>query len=100
MSRLQTMEKVVLEILENQPAARVDDYVLMYYVCAKTCPTALQGMSLGNALLNHIDLNIPNWKSVERARRKVQEKRPDLVSPAKAKKRREEEERYREYAHT
>ncbi len=99
MSRLQTMEKVVLEILEESHLARADDYFLMHCVCEKLCPGII-GEPFGKALILHKELEVPNWKSVERARRKVQEKRPDLVSPEKAEKRREEEEKYREYART
>lgn len=99
MSRLQTMEKVVLEILEKSPKAREDDYVLMWLVCEKLSPEIIT-KPFADVMYHHKSWGLPNWESVTRARRKVQEKRPDLVSPAKAKKRREEEERYREYAHT
>lgn len=99
MSRLQTYEKVVLEVLEESQLAREDDYFLMHRVCEKLCPEII-GKPFGMALIMHKELDLPNWKSVERARRKVQEKRPDLVSPEKAKKRSEEEENYREYART
>lgn len=99
MSRLQTMEKVVLEILEESHLARADDYFLMHCVCEKLCPEII-GEPFGKALIMHEELEMPNWETVTRCRRKIQEKRPDLVSPIKAKKRSEEEERYREYART
>lgn len=99
MSRLQTMEKVVLEILEISPKAREDDYVLMWLVCDKLAPDIIT-KPFGDVMYHHKSWRLPNWESVTRARRKIQEKRPDLISPKKARKRREEEEVYREYAHT
>lgn len=100
MSRLQSVEKVVLQVLEEVPLAREDDYVLMYYVCLRLNKIDLLDTTFFDALLHHKQYDMPNWESVTRARRKVQEKRPDLVSPQKAKKRHEEEKVYREYART
>lgn len=99
MSRLQTIENVVLEILENSKAAREDDYVLMWLVCQKVKPELCE-KPFADVMYHHKAMGLPNWESVTRARRKIQEKRPDLLSPEKARKRREEEERYREYART
>ena len=99
MSRLQTYETIVLEVLENSPKAREDDYVLMWLVCQKIKPEICE-KPFADVMYHHKAMELPNWESVTRARRKVQEKRPDLVSPEKAKKRRKEEETYREYART
>lgn len=86
MSKLQAMEKDVLTVLENKPETRSDDYLLMIAVCE------LRGFSFMNCpfcevIKNHKINGLPNWKSVERARRKVFEKRPDLEPPKIAKKR-------------
>ena len=85
MPKFQSMEKIVSEVLEGNLQARKDDYVLMLCVCEKICPEIL---------------NYPFWETVSRCRRKIQEKRPDLVSSETAKNRRKEEEQYREYAHS
>lgn len=100
MAKLYTTEKLVLEVLEETPATRSDDYVLMYYVCLKVCPESISSLPFGAAMLFHKLHNIPNWETVTRCRRKIQEKRPDLVSPEAAKKRHKEEAEYREYAKT
>lgn len=95
--KLQTMEKIVLEILEKSPAARTDDYVLMWLVCNKTKPELCE-KPFADVLYHHNSLGLPNWETVTRCRRKIQQKRPDLVVPATSRKRRKKEEEYIEYA--
>lgn len=97
MSKLNTIEKVVLEALEEYPSTRKDDYLLMYFVCSKLCKQIFSH-PFGYVLLEHKELKLPNWKSIERARRKIQAKRPDLKDSETAKIRAEEEEVYIEYA--
>lgn len=97
MSKLETMEKVVLSVLEQSYSARKDDFVLLYLVCEKLNPR-LSELPFSRVLYHHKDYKVPNWKTVERCRRKVFNKRPDLIPPEAAKKRRKEEEEYREYA--
>ena len=99
MAKLQTIEKIVLEVLEQSKSARRDDHILMYLVCEKINP-ALNSIPYGIVTFHHNEYGLPNWKSVERARRKIQRQRPDLVEPKTAKIRRKEEEEYREYSHT
>ena len=98
-AKLETMEKIVLSILETSYAARKDDFVLMYLVCDKLNPR-LNDMPFGRVMYHHKEFQVPNWKTVERCRRKAFEKRPDLVPLDIAKKRQKEEEAYIEYAHT
>ena len=97
MAKLHTMEKVVLQVLEEQPATRNDDFLLMLRVCEETGADII-GETFASAMLHHKMLKIPNWKTVERCRRKIQKQRPDLVSPQTAKLRKQEEEKYIEYA--
>ncbi len=97
MSKLHTMEKVVLQVLEQSILARMDDYVLMYLVCEKINPDVCD-MPFGMALCHHREYCIPNWKTIERCRRKIQRMRPDLVSNDTARKRYYEEKVYKEYA--
>lgn len=98
MKKLKTMENVVFSVLTDRPEARTDDFLLMYYVCEKLCPIALQKLPLGMALLSHKEHKIPNWKSVERCRRRLQRKFPELVSKEIISKRSKEEMRYRAYS--
>ena len=99
MSKLQTMEKVVLKVLEEYPEARKDDYVLMVKVCYETGVKA-DHINFAEGLLFHKLYNIPNWKTVERCRRKIQKQRPDLVVKTTAEKRQEEEKEYEKYSRT
>ena len=97
MAKLYTIEAVVLEVLEECVQARSDDNCLMNGVCRKLCPDLLD-CGLGFALWNWKRLGLPNWKSVERCRRKIQRKRPDLKFSVTAEIRAQEEAEYREYA--
>ena len=99
MARIKSTEKIVLQVLEESPAARGDDYILMWLVCQKTKPELCE-KPFADVLYHHNSLGLPNWETVTRCRRKIQEKRPDLVAPETARKRRKEEEDYRAYAHT
>ena len=96
MSKLHTMEKIVLEVLEEHPQTRQDDYILMLKVCEKTNPKILDCTFKLAMKLHHFQM--PNWETVTRCRRKIQAKRPDLVAPVTARKRRKQEEEYRKYA--
>lgn len=97
MAKLDSIENVVLQVLENWPDTRSDDFRLMARVCDVICPDVLY-RSFGGVMLFHDTHKLPNWKSIERARRKIQAKRPDLVDPKTAKARKKEEAEYREYA--
>lgn len=97
MSKLHTMENIVLQVLENSPAARADDYVLMWLVCQRVKPEITE-KPFADVLYHHKLYGLPNWETVTRCRRKIQAKRPDLVSPETARKRHDEIEVYKEYA--
>lgn len=96
---LESMEKVVLQVLEESLYARQDDYVLMYFVCEKINPEILK-KPLNMALYNHNELGLPNFDTITRARRKIQANRPDLKIEKTAKNRRKREQMYKKYAHS
>lgn len=99
MSKLETLEKIVLEALEEVPEARKDDFILLLEVCErKKAPIA--GVTFAGAMKYHKQCGIPNWKSVERCRRKIQAQRPDLKDPETAERRAEAEETFVEYSHS
>lgn len=97
MAKLHTMEKVVLNVLEKSPAARSDDYVLMWLVCNELKPELVE-KPFADVLYHHKSWGLPNWETVTRCRRKIQRNRPDLVVEVTSRKRRKEEAEYREYA--
>ena len=96
MGKLQTMEKLVLQMLEEYPQTRQDDYILMLKVCEKINPDILNKPFQLVMKTHHFFM--PNWETVTRCRRKIQAKRPDLVAPVTARRRQKEEAEYREYA--
>ena len=97
MAKLKVIEDLVLKVLENYPETRKDDYLLMAKVCETVRPDIMTE-SFGKVLYNYQRSGAPNWKSVERARRKVQSKHPYLKDDNTANARVIEEMRYREYA--
>ena len=100
MAQLKTTESIVLEVLEKVPAARKDDYVLIYNVLMKMNKLDLLETPFYKVLLNHNDLGMPSWETITRCRRKVQEKRIDLIDEQKARYRNKEQEDYIGYART
>ena len=92
------MENLVLAIMKENPSTRNDDYLLMWAVCDRLKPDVLN-KPFGFAIANHIELGLPNWKTVERCRRKVQEKYPNLqATKTKQQQRKNEEKEYIDYA--
>lgn len=98
MSKLQTMENVVIQIMKEQPQTRRNDILLWLCVCEKMCPH-LMNFPFWIVLQNH-NYELPNIKSVERVRRKIQEKHPDLKSFNAVLSRKSQEEIYKEYSRT
>ena len=95
--KLNKLEKVIKPILENQPQTRNDDFLLYAEVIRKYNPDLLE-ISTKEFLFEHNTLNGPNIKSVERVRRKGQEKFPELASERAKRKRAEEQQAYINYA--
>lgn len=96
--KLRKLEEVIKPILEYCPQAREDDFILYAEVIRAYNP-ALLNLSTKTFLLSHNVLKVPNIKSVERARRKVQEKYPELATERAKRKRAEEQANYIAYSH-
>lgn len=94
--KLRDLEKVIKPILEENPETREDDY-LLYAELIKEYKPDLLNLSARTFLVGHSELNVPNIKSVERARRKVQERYPELATERAKKKRAEQEQAYINY---
>lgn len=94
--RVKKIEPLVREALTNNPAARADDFILIYEVLKNF---VTDKMPLDTVLTHHIELGVPSFASIVRIRRKLQELNPDLEPSNKVKEIREqEEENYIEYA--
>ena len=70
------VEKTVKAILTEHPHTRNDDHCLYYqYVCSKGIT---DGMPFGAIFVNYKHYGLPSFESVGRARRRVQQKCPEL----------------------
>lgn len=95
MSRISRYENIVLFVLRKYECARNDDKYLYYCVLREEHFNT--DISLENFLLYNIAF--PNYDSVTRVRRKLQEKYPELRPTKNEQIRREEaEEDFRRYA--
>jgi hypothetical protein len=94
--KLKKLENVIKPILESQPQTREDDF-LLYAEVIKEYKPELLNLSARTFLVGHNELNVPNIKSVERARRKVQEKHPELASERAKRRRAIEQQAYVQY---
>lgn len=95
MSKIKLIEPLVEEALINNRETRKDNFILYIEVLKHFINPQ---MSLENVFLNHKSLGIPSLESITRARRKLQEKNPDLKDPETAVVRALEEEHYIAYA--
>lgn len=95
--KLLKLEGIVKPILEESFLARNDDFYLYGQVIAALCPEC-EEIPLYSALIDHLHYGLPNIKSVERVRRKLQAKYPELESERAKQRRAKEESAYVEYA--
>lgn len=95
MARIQNVQPLVLEALENNPVTRKDDFILILEVL-KNFVTA--DMSLEAVLKHHVKLGVPSFASIIRIRRILQTKYPHLVDEAAQDVRTQEEKEFKAYA--
>lgn len=100
---LEKLENTIYDILINNENARKDDMYLYYVYCRSKWALTNERIHFTiflTAVFENKDFRqsckIVSFTSVERARRKVQEKHPELKANIEA--RAEEEKVYREYA--
>lgn len=95
MARILQIEPLVEEALINNKACRGDNFILYLEVLKKYIDLNL---SIKDVFQNHKILGIPSLESITRARRKLQERNPDLKDEVVAKARQQEVEEYVDYA--
>lgn len=71
------LEMRVLNVLQNKPETRGDDYLLVLEVLKFY---ANEKMSLESIMINHKTLGLPSLESITRCRRRLQEEDPSLSS--------------------
>lgn len=95
MARIQKVQKLVHNALVDNPVTRTDDFILVLEVLRNFVTTE---MSLETVLEHHIELGVPSFASIVRARRKLQTKYPELINEKAAQIRAAEEKEYKAYA--
>lgn len=93
--RIQKVQPLVHKALIDNPVTQTDDFLLVLEVL-KNFVTA--EMSLETVLEHHIELGVPSFASIVRARRKLQTKYPELINEKAAEIRAEEERKFKDYA--
>ena len=98
MNELTNIEKLVKKILFDYEDTRSSDDVLIFRVYKEINESAMTRELFCEVLLNRKKYNLPSYKSIERARRKVYEKYPYLKPERVTKLRKNKEEEYKEYS--
>ena len=98
MKNFKTIEERVKYALSCNEKTRDDDMTLYLCVCAICLPSVIN-MPFANVLTHYRSLDLPNFESVGRIRRKLQAKHPELAASPEVKKKRAAQERlYRHYS--
>ena len=99
MNKLFKVEDIVKKVLEEYPDSRSSDDILIFRVYKEINEDAMVRELFCEVLLNRKQYNLPSYKSIERCRRKIFTKHPELKPSEEVQKARKEEEViYREYA--
>ena len=77
MPKIKTIEDNVRYVLEKCPGTRGDDFRLVGSVWI-ACYDLDPSISWAHVFDKHKELGLPSWGSITRARRKLQEKHPEL----------------------
>lgn len=97
LGELKTVMERVEHILEECEETRKDDWTL-YGAYLDQYTDVDKEITIGQIILEHKLMELPSFASITRARRKVQERRPELKDCETAVKREEAEGEYREFA--
>lgn len=95
---LKTTTAIVKDILENDAVSRNSDDYLYYMVCSRIDGISVH-LPFWKVTLNRKQYKFPSFKSVERARRKLQRKYPEFAGNPDAEAQKMINEKvFREYA--
>lgn len=95
MAKLYDLEPRVEEILEWYPETRKDNFILYLKVLEDYIDTR---MSIADVFTHRVELGIPSLESITRTRRKIQERRKDLIDEGAEKIRKQERAEFVQYA--
>lgn len=98
MKEIKNTQKIVERVLRNYPDARNSDHILYARVCAELGDD-YKNISIVFAFMNRKALKLPNFETVGRCRRKLQNIYPELAGDAEVEYERSvKEEAFKEYA--
>lgn len=98
--KIENLERIVRQALERNKSARDDDHML-YIEVAYIIDPALVNVNFKMNFLNAKEVGLPPFESVSRARRKIQEKYPELRATAKVQEARKNKQlEFEEYSRT
>lgn len=95
MARIMKVQQMVHNALVDNPVTRTDDFLLVLEVLKNYVTTE---MSIETVLEHHIELGVPSFATIVRARRKLQAKYPELINEKAAQIRAAEEKEFKAYA--
>lgn len=99
MENLKTLENEIIKILKKIPEARNSDMILYYEYCLQNWVREYEMWRVFKCSDFRKQKNVSVFESVSRARRKVQEKYPELRSTEEVENfRKEKEEEFIKYA--
>ena len=92
MKNMRKLENIVKYVLEESSEARDDDFLLIFKVY-KAINESVIYKDFRQVMRDHVELKLPSFESITRARRKVQKEYPELQSSRKTKEVRSAEEK-------
>lgn len=98
MTDLYKLEDIVKDVLINYRDTRSNDDVLIFRVYKKLNEDAVVRELFCEILLNRKQYNLPSYKSIERCRRKIYQKHPELNPKKVAELRARQEKKIIDYA--
>lgn len=74
---MKDLNEIVKKVLTTSKEARDDDFKVIGYVIKELNPKAMK-LTLGQALWNHAELDLPSFETIRRTRQKIQHDHPEL----------------------
>lgn len=91
------IEPIVTKLLEQHPATRKDDFMLVLGVYWSVNKNAMN-MRFVDVMKDHEKMGLPSFESITRCRRKICESRPELKDKKMAVIREEEQQEFKKYS--
>lgn len=74
---MKDLNEIVKKVLTTSKEARDDDFKVIGYVIKEINPMVMK-LTLGQALWNHAELDLPSFETIRRTRQKIQHDHPEL----------------------